>query len=129
MRTHRGTATARLERAAVGVGAALLVAGCAIKSPPAADEIRADALGALDVRTPFRAGGSADAPLQDRWIEQFGDPQLNALVAEALAHTPALRTAAATVQEASESLRVAAGLQRPQLNLAGVGGIKLSDLS
>jgi NodT family efflux transporter outer membrane factor (OMF) lipoprotein len=114
---------------AVAFAAALIGSGCAIQPPPSAEQTRSDALGGLDVNSPWRAGERSDAPLQDRWIEQYGDRQLNALVAEALSYNADLRVAAARVEQASESLRLATSMQRPTISLVGTTGIKFSDLS
>lgn len=113
------------------VVAAVLVwsAGCAIDPAPSRDSIRQDALGALDVQTPWRAGDRTPGPVADNWLADFADAQLDALVAEAIAHNPDLRVAAARVQQANGQLELAKAAQRPSLSLLGTGGIKMSDMS
>jgi len=111
------------------IAPALVLAGCAIQSPPSPEALRQDALGKLDVTTPWRAGDRTPGAVPDNWLATFGDPQLDALVAEAIAHNPDLRVAAARVQQANGQLDMAKAAQRPSLSLLGTGGIKMSDMS
>ncbi|HET7793288.1 MAG TPA: efflux transporter outer membrane subunit [Rhizobacter sp.] len=108
--------------------AGVLLAGCALQPPPAPDEVRKDALGEMNLNSPWRAGGAA-GEVQDNWLVSFGDTQLNALVTEALQRNPDLRVAAARVEQASSQLALAKSAQRPSLTLLGTGGIKMSDMS
>jgi outer membrane protein TolC len=119
-------------RAARPIGiaaAALLATGCALQSPPPAEETRAQALGKTDVTTPWRAAEPVPGTVQDKWLATFGDPQLNALVAEAVERNPDLRVAATKVEQATEQLRIAEAARRPQVSIAGTGGIKVTDAS
>ena len=108
---------------------ALSLFACALPPAPKPDETRAQALGNTDVGTPWRADEALQGGLQDNWLATFGDPQLDALVAEAVAHNPDLRVAATRLEQASEQLRIAEAAQRPQLSIVGTGGIKMSDMS
>ena len=56
------------------------------------------------------------------WLATFGDPRLEALVAEALANNPDLRVAAARVQVAAEYVKLADSTLYPQVNLLARGG-------
>src|SRR6185295_9299439 len=67
------------------------------------------------------AGVSAD-PVQQDWLHTFNDPQLDALVQEAIAHNPDLRIAGARVEQAAQSLNIAQSALRPQLGIFGTGG-------
>jgi NodT family efflux transporter outer membrane factor (OMF) lipoprotein len=69
------------------------------------------------------AGVSADPVPQD-WLHTFNDPQLDALVQEAIAHNPDLRVAGARVEQAAQSLIIAQSALRPQLGIFGTGGGK-----
>ena len=70
----------------------LLLSGCAIPaSPPAVAPIAPAALGLGSASTPLVAGD---------WWKQFGDPQLDRLVADATAGNPDLDTALARVRQA-----------------------------
>lgn len=101
-----------------------LMNGCATKPPPASEEIRAQALGAIGVDQPWRAGAAAADPVQDDWLSSFNDPALDSLVREALAHNPDLRVAAARLEQAAQYLVIAQSALRPAIALAGTGGAK-----
>jgi len=113
----------------VAVAALAALAGCALNSPPKPEAIRADALGNTDVTTPWRAADSAPGVVQDNWLATFGDPRLDALVAEALQRNPDMRVVAAKVEQATEQLHIAEAARRPSVSVVGTGGVKLSDLS
>ncbi|MCW7538547.1 efflux transporter outer membrane subunit [Aquabacterium sp. A7-Y] len=109
--------------------AASLVAGCAMRTPPSPQAFRQQSVGHLGLASPWRSGELPTEAVQDNWLSTFGDVQLDALVAEALAHNPDLRAAAARVDQAAGQLALARGAQRPSLSLLGTGGIKMSDMS
>ena len=58
-------------------------------------------------------GQSTDAPVSVRWWTLYGDPHLDLLVDEALAHNTDLRVAAARVEEARAQLTVVRSDQYP----------------
>lgn len=101
-------------------------AGCALKSPPERAEIAKDALPNLQAPAAWAAEGGAAAAVGDRWLASFNDPQLEALVEEALAYNPDLRIAAARVEQAAGYVQVAGATLYPQLNLLARGGGKMS---
>lgn len=103
---------------------ALLATGCSVAPPPAPDEIRQQALGGVDMDRAWQAGGPDAARVQDNWLASFADPQLEALVQEALAHNPDLRIAAARVEQAVQQLVVAQSGLKPSVGIAGTGGMK-----
>jgi NodT family efflux transporter outer membrane factor (OMF) lipoprotein len=123
------------------VAAALLagVAACATKPPPAPEAVRADALQGTAVRPTWAASQgpgtlpSADSStIGDFWLSTFGDPQLTALVNEAVARNPDLRAAGARVEQAAAYATAAHAAMVPWVNLVGTGGIKAgggSDIS
>ncbi|NRF67415.1 efflux transporter outer membrane subunit [Aquincola sp. S2] len=91
---------------------AALLAACA--SPgPAAPPIAADELPATQ----------AIAPLPADWWKRFGDPQIDALVTEALANNRDLARALARIDESRAALRAADADRSPQVN-AGVSGAR-----
>jgi len=113
-----------------GALAALAVlAGCALNSPPKPEEIRTEALGSTDLSTPWRAGDPNPGAVQDNWLATFNDPQLNALVTEALQKNPDLRIVGTKVEQATEQLRLAEAARKPTISIGATGGIKLTDLS
>ena len=100
-----------------------------MESPPPPEEVRSQALGNTDVTTPWRAAPPVAGEVQDKWLATFGDAQLDALVAEAVQRNPDLRVAATKVEQATEQLRIAEAARRPQISIAGTGGIKVTDAS
>ena len=73
------------------------------------------AAGAMD-----RGGQPARCRCGDRWLASFNDPQLDALVQEALAYNADLRIAAARVEQAAGVPQKSAGSSLyPQVNLLG----------
>ncbi|MFT7724020.1 MAG: efflux transporter outer membrane subunit [Roseateles sp.] len=92
----------------------------------------------------IRAAGAAAWPA-DPWWARYGDPQLDALVARALASSPTLRAAAARVDAAGQALLVAhaaagaeagvvAGAKRQRYSANGlfpspIGGASVNDFS
>ncbi|HXS92763.1 MAG TPA: efflux transporter outer membrane subunit [Steroidobacteraceae bacterium] len=104
---------------------AALLTACAVQSPPPAEEVRRETLPnvVLDRQWAAGAGTSAD-PVQQDWLHTFNDPQLDALVQEAIAHNPDLRVAGARVEQAAQSLIIAQSALRPQLGIFGTGGGK-----
>lgn len=97
------------------------LAGCAVAPPPKLAEYRAEALPALTVPGQWTAG-EVDGNVSVGWLDSFSDPQLTALVAEAVTRNPDLRVAAARVQVASEYAQLADSTLWPQVNLLARGG-------
>jgi NodT family efflux transporter outer membrane factor (OMF) lipoprotein len=113
------------------------IAGCAVQHPPASDLVRKDALQGAEVRTAWSATDAAvvdtaAGKINDFWLATFNDPQLTALVNEAIARNPDLRAAAARVEQAAAYAKSARAYLYPWVNVLGTGGIKAgggSDLS
>ncbi|MES2938516.1 MAG: efflux transporter outer membrane subunit [Pseudomonadota bacterium] len=89
--------------------AALLLAGCASTSGIAPE---------AKLRTPDSFGLRADAATQvsAQWWRDFGDPQLDALIAQALRDNPTLKVAQARLARARSVLEVANAATLPQVN-------------
>jgi NodT family efflux transporter outer membrane factor (OMF) lipoprotein len=108
-------------RTALALGAApvllsLLLAGCRI---PVQDRPAST----LDLPTAWRAQTprvGPDAAVEREWWRAFGDPALDALVAQVLARNGDLRTAQSRLQEYQARIRVARSAQEPNLSL-GLG--------
>ncbi|MCL4798099.1 MAG: TolC family protein [Burkholderiales bacterium] len=109
---------------AMTVAAAL--AGCALKLPPERDELVKQALPNLNVPGGWTAQGAPSGAAGDRWLATFQDPQLDALVQEALAYNPDLQVAAARVEQAAAYVKLAGATLYPQVNLLARGGGKMS---
>lgn len=105
---------------------AVSLAGCALKSPPEHAELAKEALPNLKVPDGWAAQSGPSSAVGDRWLADFNDPQLDALVKEALAYNPDLRVAAARVEQAAGYVKVAGATLYPQVNLLARGGGKMS---
>src|SRR4249920_3838520 len=104
-------------------------AGCALKAPPERDELAKEALPNFQVPAAWTAqSGTAGVPgaIGDRWLASFRDPQLDAIVQEALVNNPDLRVAAARVEQAASYVKVAGATLLPQVNALARGGGALS---
>jgi NodT family efflux transporter outer membrane factor (OMF) lipoprotein len=102
------------------------LAGCALKSPPGRDELASQALPNVEMPSGWAALGGPTSAVGDRWLASFNNPQLDALVQEALAYNPDLRVAAARVEQAAAYVRLAGAKLYPEVTLLARGGGKLS---
>jgi multidrug efflux system outer membrane protein len=104
---------------------ALALGACALKAPPARDDLAREALTNLKVPPAWaQAAPAGTAP--DGWLTSFQDPRLDALVREALEHNPDLRVAAARVEQAAGYVRAAGATLYPQVTALARGGGALS---
>jgi NodT family efflux transporter outer membrane factor (OMF) lipoprotein len=62
------------------------------------------------------AGTAAAAPVSAEWWREFGDEQLNTLVAQAVQHNPSLKVAQARLARAQAVTEVADAAKLPQVN-------------
>jgi multidrug efflux system outer membrane protein len=114
----------RLLSQAVLVTLVSCAAACALKSPPDAAAIKAEAM--PTVQTPAAWKGVTSAAVADNWLASFRDDQLSAAVAEAIANNPDLRVGAARVEQAMLYAKLAGAKLYPSVDLLGRGGLKLS---
>jgi len=110
---------------------AAALAGCALKAPPTAADLRTEVLPQGTVPAAFVAGATGatgatgtPAPVADAWLASFGEPALTALVNEALRYNADLRIAAARVEQAAGYVKVASGSLLPSVGVIGLGGGK-----
>ncbi|AOK49241.1 RND transporter [Burkholderia sp. MSMB617WGS] len=122
-RIDRARRRRRLRFAAIALGGAALVAGCAVgpdfvrPGPPRVDAYVPDAA----ARTSFTAGGATqtlapDAPLPDAWWRLFGSREIDAAVDDAFAGSPTLDGAQATLRRSEHELMAGAGVFYPQID-------------
>jgi NodT family efflux transporter outer membrane factor (OMF) lipoprotein len=116
---------ARLSLRLSALAGALVLAGCALSPPPDPVQLRGAALPNTQLPPQWTGGPGSAGPVSDGWLTTFRDPQLERLVAEAMAYNPDLQIAAARVEAAEASARAAGAALFPQVNLAGHGGGKL----
>ena len=99
--------------------AGLLLTGCAIKRPPVGADImppeaRRQIPGAW-------AGSHVSGAVAPNWIRTFGDPELTALVEDAIARNPDLQAAAAHVEASRAAIKVAASSLYPRMAVKVLG--------
>ena len=106
-------------------GGALLLSGCVVNPPPSRQEIQEQTgtIQQLGLEEAWRATAAPATAVEDNWLASFGDPQLDALVEEAVANNTDLRVAAVRVEQAAAYVRMAQAALRPQIGLAGTGGV------
>lgn len=108
----------------------VVVAGCAsqLKDAPPSEEVLEDALPeSTTIRAEWAAPAGDTGEVDDAWLATFNDPELDALVAEALnEQNPNLRVFAAQVDRAQAAARLASAALKPTVslgaNLSGTGG-------
>ncbi|HKU71863.1 MAG TPA: efflux transporter outer membrane subunit [Burkholderiales bacterium] len=115
-----------MHRALFAIFAISVVSGCALQSPPERDDVRREALPNLALPSQWAAKGGAPGAISTGWLATFKDPQLDALVREAIANNPDLRVAAARVEQAAGYARLAGAALYPQVNVMARGGGKMS---
>ncbi|HEY8948390.1 MAG TPA: efflux transporter outer membrane subunit [Rhizomicrobium sp.] len=101
-----------MKRLLAALLATALLAGCvdAPSTTPSQTALKPQSLGLSAAPTPAIA---------DAWWTAFGDPQLDALVDQALAGSPTLQIALARMREAQAQLSVSRAATYPQLTLDG----------
>lgn len=100
----------------------LVTTGCATKlqEAPPQEEVLKDALPeTTEIRVEWAAPAGDTGKVEDGWIASFNDPQLDALVAEALnEQNPNLRILAAQVDRANAAARLAGAALEPTVGFA-----------
>jgi NodT family efflux transporter outer membrane factor (OMF) lipoprotein len=107
----------------------ILLAGCiTLVNPPASDELAGRVLpDGAPPPTAWTGGGAAPGAVEGGWLATFADPELDSLVAEAIAHNADLQAAAARVEQAAGYVRAAGGEIYPSVDLLARGGTNLGD--
>src|SRR5436190_23864673 len=105
-------------RVLLGTIACLTLAGCALKIPPFGANIAPEAARQIpgEWAGPHRRGA-----VVPNWIRTFGDPELTALVADAVERNPDLKAAAARVEASRAAVRIAASSLYPRIAMKGLG--------
>src|SRR5256884_8046136 len=97
----------------------LVLAGCALKSPPVGADIMPES--ARSKIPGSWAGPHRTGAVVPNWIRTFGDPELTALVADAVERNPDLKAAAARVEASRAAVRIAASSLYPRIAMKGLG--------
>src|SRR5436190_6241292 len=105
----------------------VMLAGCALKNPPVGADIIPESARA---KIPGSwAGPHRSGAVVPNWIRTFGDPELTALVQDALERNPDLAAAAARVEASRYAVRVAASSLYPRIAMKGLGSRQGQDVS
>jgi outer membrane protein, multidrug efflux system len=95
--------------------AALMLAGCALSTPPTHTEVVSQALPKTTQIPPAWKSEAQPGTVPGGWVATFKDPQLDAIVAEAIAHNTNLRVAAARVEVAQQNVIVVGAGMLPKV--------------
>ena len=106
-------------RALLGAAACLTLAGCAIKRAPVGEEIMPES--ARRQIPGHWAGPHRSGTVVPNWILSFHDPDLTALVWDAVERNPDLKAAAARVEASRAAVRIAASSLYPRIAMKGLG--------
>jgi NodT family efflux transporter outer membrane factor (OMF) lipoprotein len=107
---------------AVAALAVTTAVGCAIHKPPQTPEITAQAAPNAKVAEAWRAAATS-GPVADPWLTALGDPQLVALVEEALRYNNDLAMTSARVEQAAAYVRMVGGSIYPAVDGVARGSI------
>src|SRR5437899_733319 len=100
-------------------GGSLVLAGCALKNPPFGADIMPESARS---KIPGRwAGPHRSGAVVPNWIRAFRDPELTALVSDAVERNPDLKAAAARVEASRAAVRIAASSLYPRIAMKGLG--------
>lgn len=100
-------------RTFLGTAACLTFTSCAIKDPPAGANIAPES--ARNQIPGQWAGPHRSGNVAPNWIQSFGDPELTALVEDAVTRNPDLKAAAARVEASHHAIKVAASSLYPRI--------------
>src|SRR5256886_8621579 len=97
----------------------LVLGGCALKNPPFGADVMPESARA---KIPGHwAGPHRRGAVVPNWILSFHDPELTALVTDAVERNPDLKAAAARVEASRAAVRIAASSLYPRIAMKGLG--------
>src|SRR5206468_12028455 len=103
----------------LAIASSVMLAGCALKQPPFGADIMPESARA---KIPGSwAGPHRSGAVVPNWILSFHDPELTALVADAVERNPDLKAAAARVEASPAAVRIAASSLYPRIAMKGLG--------
>jgi NodT family efflux transporter outer membrane factor (OMF) lipoprotein len=103
------------------LGASLALTGCATKAPPSQAEILAEVLPETTVIPGKWASAAEAGQVPDGWLKTYNDPQMEAVVGEALKNNLGLRAASANLDAAAAAATIAGARLKPTVGLGGGG--------
>lgn len=89
--------------------------GCAVRKPPSQKAIANKALPNAKPIPPVWSASSIAGQINNDWLKTFHDPQLSAIVAEAIANNLNLRQSAQRVEQARQTVIVVGASLKPQI--------------
>jgi NodT family efflux transporter outer membrane factor (OMF) lipoprotein len=106
-----------------------VLAGCiTLAKPPTSDELASQVLpDGAPAPAQWTANGAGPGSVEANWVATFADPELDALVNEAITHNADLQAAAARVEQAAGYVRAAGGTLYPSVDLLGRAGTGLGN--
>jgi NodT family efflux transporter outer membrane factor (OMF) lipoprotein len=116
----------RVLRLATLAACACAASACIVVPTPSVEDLRKQSLENTQVPPAWVAGPVNTTEPTEGWLATFGEPALEALVAEAMIYNSDLRVAAARVEAAAANAQMAGAALFPQVNAAGRGGGKMS---
>lgn len=96
----------------------LLFYGCSLSKAPEHNTIVAETLSSKTAIPPTWLAGSDTVMVENDWIKTFQDPELEAIIKEAIANNFDIQKAATNVTIASQNVIVASSKLKPQLGLS-----------
>src|SRR5215813_9715234 len=106
-------------RVLLGAAVCLTLAACAIQQAPVGEEIMPES---ARRQIPGRwAGPHRSGVVVPNWVGTFHDPELSALVADAIERNPDLKAAAARVEASRAAVCIAASSLYPRIGMKGLG--------
>ncbi len=101
---------------------ALLAGACAVKRPPNTTQVVKDSLpAATKIPDQWTSQSASAAPVQTEWLKSFGDPQMDAIVAEGLKNNLYLQAAATRIDAAANIVTQAHSQMLPMVGVLGSG--------
>lgn len=96
----------------VSIGLMLTLAGCVTppKTEPQLQPVAAEATGLSSVAAPN---------VEEKWWQQYGDPQFDRLIAAALEHNPSLQQTLARIRVAQAQVQLTSAQRHPSYRLEG----------
>jgi NodT family efflux transporter outer membrane factor (OMF) lipoprotein len=117
-----------LHRATFYCLGSIALSACTISPLKNSKELLDQSLPSASVPEQFQSNKGASneqANVDDAWLKQFNDLELNALVAEALQNNPSIRIIAARRVQSEALINAAGGSQLPGINAIGNTGSKV----
>ena len=104
----------------------MAVTSCILAPAPSSSDLRHETLSNAAIPAQWKSHEAAAGNVKGDWLATFADPQLEALVAEAMKYNGDLRIAGARVEQAAAYVRIAGGKLYPSVDAMARGGGKLS---